>query len=1078
VRKNNSKFKLVLGGIFTIILSGFVFTLLLSTTFCKKKSAKISEKDGEQRIVNQDLLKDASIKWERMISADLKTGEVGSGSKIETRVVSFNPQGQLGDISNSDEINITFSRSVAPLEEIPNKTKSLIELIPAVKGDGYFKSANTYTYVLREKLKYSTGYKVVFKGYSSSFGFKVDSFNWEFSTPRITIVKTTPRHNKKWNGLLQKVIVKFSLPVNPAKLKDYIKIQTDSKDWAYYRLRYSTIAERKQLYYWESYRRDPKKFITIIPTRYYQPGMNIAVYFKKGLLPSFGSLGMLKDQILKFRTYEKFDILSVPEEFNPDKGIPIKTSNVVSLKKFFEYLIIKPEVKIDRSYNWQSRDFQIRGEFKPNTEYTLTVRAGLSDIYKNKLAEDKVYKVRSTNFSPYLLPPSGEHFVMENYLKKVIPVRVRNVFSTDILYKKLSSEDIVKITKEEYLDLSSIKEEDCNLFLWELPIEKNKHYALTFPLKELDIEESGIYFIKFKDATGYGAKNGAVFQLTNNAIIAKFSPTQIFVSSFNLKDGTLAKDLSFSVINANFKDKVKSDEQGIALLEPRDKVFFKKNLFDFKVFSKEGSSFIWGRKNEMLDLWDFEYDYNINFRYSPESYYNRVLAFTDKKLYKAGQEVNFKGIFRQLVKGELRVPELKEIKGEVIDSENKTIKELNINLDGFKNFGTFADKFKLPDKTPSGFYSVKLEIGLEGIEEKYNTEFGFSVQEYKPAKFEVKTRFAQKYSYAGEKFSGKFSGRYLFGTPMKRGQANYTLRIKNIRFKPGGWQKYSFGTSESATNKTITRKEVVLDDEGEHAFSRQKFSFNTKNSVRLSIFAEVVDKDNNRISSSSSMIVHRGKYYIGVKTDSYFFTQGKEGRIEVVTVDPEGKKVPAQSLDLLIEKIEWKSFQKKDASGSLRWNWEKIVKKIDQKSLFLKDGALAESFIFKNPGYYKITLTGFDEHKNVITTTGNFYVTGKGYVSWKMDEGRNIDLVTDKKSYKIGESVKLLIKSPFKTAMALITAEREKVFWYKTVKLEGNTSTIDIPVSEEFLPNIFFNVLILKDEFHHTIRLPNCYEKH
>ncbi|MCP5048968.1 MAG: hypothetical protein GY940_17495, partial [bacterium] len=97
------------------------------------------------------------------------------------------------------------------------------------------------------------------------------------------------------------------------------------------------------------------------------------------------------------------------------------------------------------------------------------------------------------------------------------------------------------------------------------------------------------------------------------------------------------------------------------------------------------------------------------------------------------------------------------------------------------------------------------------------------------------------------------------------------------------------------------------------------------------------------------------------------------------------------------------------------------------------------------------------------TTSGYFYVTGSGYVSWGVNEGRTINLVTDKKEYKEGETVEVLIKSPFETSTVLVTVEREKVMWSKTLKMNGNAGTVKIPVQKDFMPNAFINVIILKE---------------
>jgi len=1024
---------------------------------------------------------EASDKWLSMLNVD-PGAAAGVKGKESAQVVAIHPQGQLKEKSQSDEICITFSRPVAPLEQVSPPGRPLIRTQPAIEGEGYFKSSTTYCLVVKEELRPSTTYQVVFEGFESPFGFRVKARQWSFSTPVIKILKTRPRHQEKWRGLEQRVLVKFSQPVNPPEVKPYLRMTVNGREWPHFLVRPSTLEERKALYYWEGHRRDPKKFITLAPTLSFPRSADVRVYFLKDLPADTGNLGLAGERVLDFRTFEDFEVKKVSEEFNPDRGIEVQLSNEVKVANFLNRITVEPRVRIHRDTYYQNEKFRITGAFLPNTRYRLFIPRSIQDIYGNLLPRDYQFTVQSRDYSPYLTVPTDTHFVLESYLPKVLPVQVRNVDLTGVLYQILDEEDLIGLVDGHRLDLEQIKPEDCQRHDWQIPIRHNQHQVLPFNLQDIGIEKEGVYYIKFDQATNYRGKQGAVFQLTDQALIAKYSPSQIFLTAFNLKDGQLQRRQKFNIMGPDFRERIKSGDDGVALVEPRDSVFLSRDLMDFKIFCPEHGSFIWGSKETMFDMWNFSYDYNISFRYSPRSYYHRLLMFTDKDLYKAGQTVKFKGIFRHLVAGELKVPEIGNIEGEVYDSANQKLQTFTVDSGNFAQYGTFAHQFDLPRTSPSGFYRIHLKITQPGEENPYTQDLNFSVQEYKPAKFEVSTDFEQSSAIAGETVSGSINGRYLFGTPMKGARGEYSLRIKNIDYTPPGWDQFTFGTSESATDRTVLQKSLALDATGDFNFQRESVSFDTKNSVRMTLYGEIQDQDNNRISSSTSLVIHRGAYYIGVKTGSYFFSSGTPGTIRVVTVDPEGRQGGDHSLQMLIERLEWKSYQKKDASGSLRWYWERERQRISEEKLAVRNGDATRNQTFDQPGYYEITLTGKDRLDNPVTTTANFYVTGRGYVSWRMDEGRIIDLVTDRKKYRVGDTVELLIKSPFKKSTVLITAEREKVFWYRTVHLEGNANTVKIPVQENFLPNIFFNVILLKertglewDEFGNDIGKPEFY---
>jgi uncharacterized protein YfaS (alpha-2-macroglobulin family) len=1047
--------------------------LILSSTSCQQWDATPTQLGTTNPMMmanpssTEPVPENSSQKWLQMMSTDIDTLQMGKTieEKGKVYVVSFHPQGQTRSVDAVDEINITFSEPVAPLKKVEKGAPSLIEVQPFIKGEGFWKSSTTYAYRIDEKLKLSSRYSVRFKGYTAFSGKIAEEKKWSFTTPTIKIQRTQPYHGYKWQTLDQKVLVQFSQDVDPNKISNYITIVTPQGKHPF-TVRYSDEKERKLLYYYGKDEKNFKKYVTITPDTDYPIASDIYVRFLARLPSMEGNIGLMSVRELKFRTYEIFKIVSVMEKFYADNGIEVKFSNPVQLKHFREKISFEPKVDIQKEGNWTSEYISVIGKFKPGVTYTMIVPADVQDQFGNQLGEEQRFTSQCLDFTPFLSPPHNNHFVFENYLDKKIPIDVRNVFNTPVYYKELNNQDLESLFDGYDFNLKKINLESCSKYQWEIPVKKNRNYTLGFDLETINLTQPGFYYINFANTKRY-EYHGHIFQLTDMAVVAKYSPTQVFLVPFNMKTGELVPGLNFKVENykktgsEGFLGEVKGNEQGIAIFEPKVEILEKNQLMDCFVFSEPKKSFIWGKKPEMLEMWNFTYDYNINYNYDPSYYYNHLLAFTDKYLYKGGQTVKFKGILRQVIGGEMKTPQVKYINLEVFNSRNQSIRKMEIKGDRVTAYGSFAGEFSLPQEAPTGFYRIKFTGQLERT--KVNQDVTFSVQEYKPAKFEVGVSFDQDSLIAGQLFSGKVNARYLFGTPMQNAEGNCTWTIQQTYYAPQGWEKYSFGTYDSFRRETIFKKDFQLDQEGNFQFEKKPFTLPGKNSASLSVYGEVKDKDNNRISSSKSMVVHRGKYYIGLKTGSYFFKQNKPGKIQVVTVTPKGKLVNDTVLKLKITREEWKSFQQKDASGALRWDWKKLTEDILQENISLPEGKFEKEYTFAKTGYYKIDLEGHDKLNNTITTSGYFYVTGSGYVSWGVQEGRVIDLVTDKKEYKPGETIELLIKSPFETATALVSVEREQVIWSKVVKLKGNAQTVQIPVQKDFMPNAYINVIILKE---------------
>ena len=128
------------------------------------------------------------------------------------------------------------------------------------------------------------------------------------------------------------------------------------------------------------------------------------------------------------------------------------------------------------------------------------------------------------------------------------------------------------------------------------------------------------------------------------------------------------------------------------------------------------------------------------------------------------------------------------------------------------------------------------------------------------------------------------------------------------------------------------------------------------------------------------------------------------------------------------------------------------------------DGLAGVEFSIPKGGVYKIEATAKDSRNNLIKTSTTVYVSSGDFINWGSDNNDKIELVADKMEYKVGDTAKILVKSPYKDVYALVTYEKDKVLDYKVVKLASNSDTIEVPITEKFLPNVFVSVILVKGD--------------
>ena len=79
----------------------------------------------------------------------------------------------------------------------------------------------------------------------------------------------------------------------------------------------------------------------------------------------------------------------------------------------------------------------------------------------------------------------------------------------------------------------------------------------------------------------------------------------------------------------------------------------------------------------------------------------------------------------------------------------------------------------------------------------------------------------------------------------------------------------------------------------------------------------------------------------------------------------------------------------------------------------------------------------------------SFFVSGWGYSPWAMANPARIELIPDKKDYRVGEQATVQVHAPFAGKM-LVTVEDENIRKEFLYTLDENTDRIELPVRAEY----------------------------
>ena len=79
----------------------------------------------------------------------------------------------------------------------------------------------------------------------------------------------------------------------------------------------------------------------------------------------------------------------------------------------------------------------------------------------------------------------------------------------------------------------------------------------------------------------------------------------------------------------------------------------------------------------------------------------------------------------------------------------------------------------------------------------------------------------------------------------------------------------------------------------------------------------------------------------------------------------------------------------------------------------------------------------------------------------------------ERKTYKPGETARIMIQSPWEQATALVTTEREGIRTHRQFALTSTQQSITVPITEADIPNVFVSVLLVKGP-HQSAAVARC----
>lgn len=583
----------------------------------------------------------------------------------------------------------------------------------------------------------------------------------------------------------------------------------------------------------------------------------------------------------------------------------------------------------------------------------------------------------------------------------------------------------------------------------------------------------------------------SIVQVTNLGVTVKDSPQNTLVFVTRLDTGAPVPGATVTIVrgNASTAWRGTTDADGVALAPDTD--LRGDEWYDdqiaFIVMAEKDGDVAYSASDWHEGILPFEFDLPFNLRERVAML--RGSVFTDRGVYRLGETAQLKAILRKntptgitlLDPGTPVVMTVRDGQNRLVDERTVTMgpwssAEWTVPLPADGTLGPYSVRAVLESDRPARRPPAERVPGAEPSpdEDEYvawekAVHGSFLVAAYRRPEFRVDVSLTGTPRIAGDTLNGVVTARYLFGAPMggkpvtwrySRTPASQPPDAISERFGPDRWV-FVGATGDELQSGDLGRAEATLAANGTLTLPLET-ARDAGVPVVYSLEGDVEDVSRQHIANRASLVVHPAPWYVGFRRPDYFQAIGAGFTTEIVAAGLDGSAVAGVPVEVTLTQVQWTSVRRAEGNGFYTWDSQR--REVAAGSWTVTTGAapVPLTIPFPSGGYYRLEMRGRGEDGRSSVARTSFYVVGEGYTAWARYDHNRIDLVPEKQTYRPGDTARLMVQSPWEQATALVTTEREGVRSYRRLALTSTQQSIDVPITEEDVPNVFVSVLLVK----------------
>lgn len=979
----------------------------------------------------------------------------GPKADHDVRVESFSPWGLTNQSVN---ITIKFSNSIVPVDSLNRPTTIIpVRISPEIDGVARWTATDVITIYPGQPLLPATEYRATVSPGGGFVNGNAIAKGQEFSfhTPALSVklIRYQAQRSRKQNRQARLVFdLDFNYPVSRERLANSLRIEgrRDATKPSLAVIWPDTASDGTRLpTATDQFRLATELFDLQKVEQQYQ------LIIDRDILCVNCGNGLASDYSFTMAVVRNPKLNLIVEQVRADQvgkqgSIFLQFSSQVPIDEVRGHVKIDPPVPFSVSGRW--RGVWLRGHFAPRTSYTVSVSAGILSANGELMERDFSGRVVMGDLKPTVrftspglyMPREGNNLLEVSSVNlDALTIEVSQVFSNNLVTYMATGSDRSRGRGRGNDAYGRVT------FTRDFPLEskKNEELISTIDLGAIIGDTlQGVFLVSARSRSSRWVADSRHVMMTDIGVMARMSDRYLLVWANSLSDADPIKDATVKLISRNNQLLVEGRTNEKGVVEFPDVMDQTEGYKPFVItVEKDGDLSYLRLDNSRLSTSDFDV---AGRPYLTDGY--EAFVYFDRGVFRPGETAHLVS----MVRGDNgSLPEAFPYHIKIVNPRGRVFREYRLNADR----SMASVDIELPKDIPTGKYKVTALLADNYI----LGQSSFLVEDFVPDRIKVMVHTDRSEYLTGDALKISVDGQMLYGAPAAGLKVKSEIVFSPVDFKPTGYSAYSFKVPrKDASIKRVSLGDTLLSDSGlatlEHVID---LGHRPPGRLSAQVWATVSETGGRGVSSFAEVKVFPYVRFVGIKTDlDGYGRTGEPVTVSVVVVKPDGSATVADSIQVTFNRIVYNSMLKKQSDGSYRFVSERSEEAVD--SLWVAVGPEASQATFTPLDYGRYRIAAYDAasgHKAAV----EFYAAGWGRVPWSLEEPDHLQLDLDKTEYSEGDIARLQVRAPFGGRL-LLTVENQTVREYMILDLPENTGEIELPIKEDYAPNVYISATVIR----------------